>query len=53
MKRMTRLTQAHPRIGPLFAALMREVFVSPDGRLSDSERQMIAAVAAAAQDCTY
>ncbi len=49
---MGRLIQTHPRIGPRFAALLREVMVEP-GALSLAERQMIAAVAAAAQDCTY
>lgn len=49
---MARLIRAHPRIGPRFAALLREIMVNP-GVLTHAERQMVAAVAAGAQDCTY
>ena len=49
---MGRLLRAHPRIGKpalkLFAAIMWE-----PGALTRREREMVAAVAAAAQDCHY
>ena len=48
MMGMPRLRMAHPRIGPLF----REIMFGP-GELSRAEREMVAAVAAAAQDCHY
>jgi len=46
------LLNAHPRIGPAFGALFTEVMFAP-GNLSRGEREMIAATAAAAQDCHY
>jgi carboxymuconolactone decarboxylase family protein len=46
------LLSAHPRIGPAFGALSTEVMFAP-GSLSRAEREMIAATAAAAQDCHY
>jgi alkylhydroperoxidase/carboxymuconolactone decarboxylase family protein YurZ len=46
------LEQAHPRIGPRLAALFDEVMVAP-GILTRQEREMVASVAAAAQDCHY
>ena len=49
---MPRLRLAHARIGPLFGPLFREIMFGP-GALSRSEREMVAAVAAAAQDCHY
>lgn len=49
---MTRLIQAHDRIGPAFAHLYAQVMFGR-GSLSRREREMIAAVAAAAQDCRY
>ena len=49
---MGRLLAAHPGIGPLFGALFRQIMFEP-GHLDRPEREMIAAVAAAAQDCTY
>jgi hypothetical protein len=49
---MPRLRLAHRRIGPLFAPLFREIMFG-DGALSRAEREMVAAVAAAAQDCEY
>ena len=49
---MARLIMAHPRIGPAFGALFAEVMFAP-GSLSRREREMIAAVTAAAQDCHY
>jgi len=50
---MGRLLRAHPRIGPRFIALFGEVMFSPAGALDRREREMVAAVAAAAQDCHY
>jgi len=49
---MTRLILAHPRIGRAFAALFAQIMFAP-GHLERREREMIAAVAAAAQDCRY
>ncbi len=49
---MTRLMWAHDTIGPKLAALFREVMFAP-GRLTRAEREMLAAVAAAAQACEY
>ena len=49
---MGRLLAAHPSIGPLFGALFRQLMFEP-GHLDRPEREMIAAVAAAAQDCNY
>ncbi|HYW52572.1 MAG TPA: hypothetical protein VE826_01315 [Dongiaceae bacterium] len=49
---MARLRTAHPRIGPKMSDLFREVMFA-DGALTRAEREMIAAVTAAAQDCTY
>ncbi len=46
------LISAHPRIAPFFGALYAQVMFAP-GVLSRAEREMIAAVAAAAQDCHY
>jgi hypothetical protein len=52
MMGMPRLRLAHPRIGALFGPLFREIMFGP-GELSRAEREMVAAVAAAAQDCHY
>ncbi|HEX2172578.1 MAG TPA: carboxymuconolactone decarboxylase family protein [Dehalococcoidia bacterium] len=49
---MTRLIQAHDRIGPAFAHLYAQVMFGR-GHLDRREREMVAAVAAAAQDCHY
>lgn len=49
---MGRLLAAHTRIGPAFQALYGEIMFAP-GRLSRAEREMVAAVAAAAQFCHY
>lgn len=49
---MGRLIAAHDAIGPFFAALFNQIMFEP-GALSRSEREMIAGVAAAAQDCHY
>ena len=49
---MGRLQARHKEIGPLFGALYRQVMFGP-GELDRQEREMVAAVTAAAQDCTY
>ena len=49
---MGRLILAHPRIGPAFGALFHQIMFAP-GALDRREREMIAGVAAAAQDCFY
>ncbi|MFU8814380.1 MAG: carboxymuconolactone decarboxylase family protein [Pseudomonadales bacterium] len=49
---MGRLIAAHPRIGPAFGALFAAVMFQP-GALDRRERELVAAVAAAAQDCFY
>lgn len=49
---MARLIVAHDQIGPAFGALFAQVMFAP-GHLERREREMVAAVAAAAQDCFY
>jgi alkylhydroperoxidase/carboxymuconolactone decarboxylase family protein YurZ len=49
---MGRLVAAHPTIAGPFGALFAEIMFAP-GALARSERETIAAVAAAAQDCHY
>ncbi len=49
---MMRLVMAHPRIGPVFAQLFGEIMFT-EGSLSRRERELVAAVAASAQDCFY
>jgi alkylhydroperoxidase family enzyme len=49
---MMRLVMAHPDIAPLFGALFGRIMFGP-GVLERGEREMVAAVAAAAQDCRY
>jgi hypothetical protein len=49
---MGRLAAAHERIGPAMQAFFYEVMFAP-GALSRAEREMLAAVASAAQDCQY
>ena len=49
---MGRLLFAHPQVGPFFGALFARIMFEP-GHLERREREMIAAVAAAAQDCHY
>ncbi len=49
---MARLQAAHDKIGPAFLALYKQVMFEP-GHLTRPEREMVAAVAAAAQDCYY
>lgn len=50
---MGRLLRTHQRIGGAFLKLFSEIMWTPEGHLSRREREMIAAVAAAAQDCHY
>ncbi len=49
---MARLIGAHTQIAPFFGALFARLMFGP-GALTRPEREMIAAVAAAAQDCKY
>jgi hypothetical protein len=49
---MSVLMNAHPLIGPALAELFMRVMFAP-GALARPEREMVAAVAAAAQDCHY
>jgi alkylhydroperoxidase/carboxymuconolactone decarboxylase family protein YurZ len=49
---MSRVLSAHPRIGPAMRALFGEIMFAP-GAMSRAEREMVAAVASAAQDCQY
>ena len=49
---MARLRSAHKRIAPKMGELFREIMFA-DGALTRAEREMIAAVTAAAQDCRY
>ncbi len=49
---MARLIAAHPRIGPAFFGLFEQIMFAP-GALDRRERELIAAVAAGAQDCHY
>jgi alkylhydroperoxidase family enzyme len=49
---MARLIGAHIQIAPFFGALFGRIMFGP-GFLERPEREMIAAVAAAAQDCRY
>jgi hypothetical protein len=49
---MSRLLAAHQRLGPAMRGFFAEVMFAP-GALSRAEREMVAAVASAAQDCEY
>jgi alkylhydroperoxidase/carboxymuconolactone decarboxylase family protein YurZ len=49
---MGRLISAHPTIGAAFGSLFQQVMFAP-GALTRAEREMVAGVAAAAQDCHY
>ena len=49
---MGRLIMAHPVIGPSFVQMLSTVMFGP-GSLSRLERELIASVSAAAQDCFY
>jgi hypothetical protein len=50
---MGRLLRTHSRLGSAFLNLFGQIMWAPEGVLSTPEREMIAAVAAAAQDCHY
>ena len=52
MPAMGRLLAAHDQIGPAFGMLFSQIMFVP-GSLTRAEREMIAAVTAAAQDCHY
>ena len=49
---MGRLLAAHPRIGPAMRDFFHEVMFAP-GALDRAEREMVAAVASAAQSCEF
>ncbi|MBI1886327.1 MAG: carboxymuconolactone decarboxylase family protein [Chloroflexi bacterium] len=49
---MARLASAHQRIAPYFGTLFAQIMFAP-GALTRREREMVAAVASAAQDCHY
>jgi len=49
---MGRLLAAHDDINPKFGALFQQIMFA-SGHLSRQEREMVAAVAAAGQDCYY
>jgi alkylhydroperoxidase/carboxymuconolactone decarboxylase family protein YurZ len=49
---MARLMATHEEIGTALGALLRQVMFEP-GKLTRQEREMVAAVASAAQDCYY
>lgn len=50
---MARLVLSHLRLAPHFGSLFTEIMFSPDGVLERREREMVAGVASAAQDCFY
>ena len=50
---MARLITAHPTIAPAFGALFGQIMFSTEGKLRRAEREMVAAVASAGQDCHY
>ncbi len=50
---MARLITAHADIAPYFGGLFAQIMFAPGRALSRPEREMVAAVAAAAQDCHY
>ncbi len=50
---MMRLVMAHGRIGAASGPVFAQIMFSPEGKLSRREREMVAAVASAAQDCHY
>jgi len=49
---MRRLLMAHQEIGQVFLPLFRQLMFAP-GSLSRRERELVATVASAAQDCHY
>jgi alkylhydroperoxidase/carboxymuconolactone decarboxylase family protein YurZ len=52
ISKMSRLLSAHERIGAAMRAAFGEIMFAP-GALDRAEREMIAAVASAAQDCEF
>ena len=52
ISKMGRLLAAHPRIGPAMRDFFYEVMFAP-GALDRGEREMVAAVASAAQSCEF
>ncbi len=50
---MARLIMTHGRIGAKFGQLFSEIMFSEEGTLDRREREMVAAVTAAGQDCHY
>ena len=48
-----RLLMSHPRLGRAFGELYGAVMFAAESALDRREREMVAAVAAAAQDCFY
>ena len=50
---MARLVMAHEGIAPFFGSLFTQIMFAPERTLSRREREMVAAVASAAQDCHY
>ena len=49
---MARLIGAHPRIAPAFGGLFATIMFQPSA-LDRREKEMVAGVASAAQDCFY
>ena len=49
---MARLLASHDKIGPAVGKLIRLIMFEP-AHLARQEREMVAAIAAAAQDCQY
>ncbi len=49
---MSRLIRTHWRIGLVYGPLFHEVMMAP-GYLTRAERELVATVASAAQDCHY
>ncbi|MGB2694579.1 MAG: carboxymuconolactone decarboxylase family protein [Dehalococcoidia bacterium] len=50
---MARLIMAHGRLGPPLAQLFGQIMFAPEGHLDRRERELVAAVASAGQDCHY
>ena len=50
--KMSRLLAAHPRIGKAMRGAFSEIMFAP-GALDRAEREMVAAVTSAAQDCEF
>ena len=50
---MSMLIASHMRIAPFFGQLFLEIMFSESGALDRREREMVAAVSSAAQDCHY